>query len=617
KTPVTMISRFLFRFAALAIMILPALQMRADDNKLILGNCYNNAAVAYKSVSTTSRVGFAFSYPAERMEAYKGCGITEICFHISYLADMKPVRVFVTKAPDAAPLFETQVEPTATGWISIRPETPLTIDGSRLYVGYETEGVRLLSYGNNLFPGCEDWMLANGTWSRLAANCSPAVYCVVSGAGVPDSEIRLTHLLMPRYGRVGEKLHYEGTFVNMGCGEVNSLELTWHLGDETYVETVPTAAVASRATGSFATDNVVIATESDRDVWLEVTGVNGKADAVPYDNVSRHTMTTCRSSFTPRKMLLEVFSTELCSNCPTSHKQIERILGDKSDVIELCHHAGFYSDGFTIDESKEYEWFYNEARLFAPAVMFDRRVVDDNYPSVYADGVAPVKPTGTVLAALYGECTGIPALVSIDITPSLDTETRELKLHVAGKSLLPSTAANPCLYVFISEDSLFTETQAGASGNFYHRYSARRSLTPTWGKAVDVENGFEEYFETELPDSWNLDNLRVVAFVANYDAEDKKGCDVLNAAEVELKTLLPSSVASAHKETLPLVVYSDGRLIAPRGFDELSVCDLTGRLVSRHSDVHERTVVPSLPAGAYVVSVRKGAESSRIKVILR
>lgn len=603
--------------ATAVIMLLSALHMRADGDKLILGNCYNNAAVAYKSVSTASRSGFAFSYPAERMQAYKGCSISEICVHIAYLADMKPVRVFVTKAPDAEPMYETQVEAKSTGWISVIPETPLPLDGGSLYVGYETEGVRMLSYGNSLYPGCEDWLLTNGTWSRLDAGCSPAVYCVVEGTNMPDAEIRLTHLLMPRYARVGEKLHYEGTFVNMGRGTVNNLELTWHLGDETYVETVETDAVASRAAGSFVSDNVHIDTESDRDVWLEVTGVNAKADATPYDNVSRHTTTTCRTSFTPRKTLLEVFSTELCTNCPTSHKQIERILGGKPDVIELCHHAGFYEDKFTIAESKDYEWFYKESRLFAPAVMFDRGVAADNYPSVYSDSVAPVSPTGTVLAALYGEYTAVPAFVSVNIKPSLDTETRRLQLTVSGKSLLTSAAANPCLYVFISEDSIFTETQAGASGKFYHRHSARRSLTPTWGKAVDIVNGYEEYFDTELPDGWNMNHLRVVAFVANYDEADKTKCNVLNAEEVELKTLLPSSVDAPRTETLPLVVYSNGSLVAPCGYDELSLCDISGRLVGRYSAAHGNTIVPVPQAGAYVVRVRKGAECSTIKVVLR
>lgn len=587
------------------------------DGSLVLGNCRENVVGYLPAASEGEKAGFALYYPAERMQAYRGCAISDICVNINYLSGMNPIRLFVTSELDGAPLYEQSFMPVRNGWTTVRLDTPFELDGSALYIGYEVTGLKYITYSLPLVEGEQEWVRRkSGSWELYDDGHSAALYAIVSSESLPANDVKLEHVIMPGYATTGTPLRYDGEFVNLGTSAVSSLQFTYHVGDMTHVETVDGLDVAPRAAGTFSLSGLAINSAGDHDVRLEVSAVNGDADAAPYDNFSRATTVVCRDSFTARKVLMEVFSTELCTSCPSAHRIIESVMGDKHDVIEIGHHAGFYTDWLTINESSEYEWFYREYVLYAPAVMFDRTADIDNYPALFSDGVPVTAPNGTNLPLLYDCAASVPAFVSVDIEADLDAASRRLEVRVSGDSLLPASAPDPRLFVFLTEDSIYTTTQAGASSGFYHRFAVRRSLTPTWGTPVSLSEGYEAGYTVDLPDEWNMANVRVVAFVANYDDGDKTNCRVLNAGEVELASLLPSAVASVRGDGLPLLSFESGRLSAPRGFDSLTVSDLSGRRVVSFSSGDATDVLASVPAGAYVVSVSKGTENMRVKVII-
>ena len=294
-------------------------------------------------------------------------------------------------------------------------------------------------------------------------------------------------------------------------------------------ETVDVNRTSYLATGSFEASGLTL--EAGRhDVSIELTGVNGKEDSDPTDNTTRTKNVLVIDEFTPRNMLFEVFSTEKCVNCPQAHAVIANTYKDFKDVIELGHHSAYYDDKFTIQASLDYEWFYtNQSMLFAPAGMFDRTCFDDNLPMFY-DVKSPVTGLGSSeLLVIRQEALSVPAFTTVNIEKSLDKEARKLTLDVSGKALLPiDNPEKVRLYVFLKEDSIYTETQNGASGGFYQRHVARLSMTPTWGDPIDVENGFEATYSADIPEECNIDNMYAVAFVAYYDPEDHLNCNVLN-----------------------------------------------------------------------------------------
>lgn len=509
----------------------------AADERLMLGNSTGNP-VTYLPVSA-DYAGSALYYPSSLMSAYKGCAVTELQVALNASSDGNGVlRVFVTRDLSGKPDYEQTLTSWKRSWNTVVLDNPYIIDGSDVYIGYEVSGQRYLAYCNS-FVTNEEWVKRDDKgWVKYDDIYSAAISAVVTGDDLPKNNVRLGTVHMPGYALTGKNVEYRGEFRNLGATDVSSLTFTYIVdGMEYGTETVNSLNVKPREAGAFSLYGPVFEKEGEYAVRLHVSAVNGGDDAVAGDNISAVKKTLCRNSFTKRKVLLEIFSTEKCSSCPGAHKSISAALEGRDDFVEIGHHAGFYTDKFTVDESTEYEWFYTETRgTYAPAMMLDRTNFGESYPEIYKDDVPVISADGGYAKMFIDEAVAIPAFATVDIDADMNLADRKLDLHIEGTQLLPvSGDGNVMLYVWLTEDNIFTETQSGSVGDFTQRHVARRSLTPTWGTPVDLTAGYSENFSTEIPADWDIDNMRVVAFVAMYNPDDKNGCRVLNSESVSLK----------------------------------------------------------------------------------
>lgn len=244
------------------------------------------------------------------------------------------------------------------------------------------------------------------------------------------------------------------------------------------------------------------------------------------------------SSFSQRKVLVEVFSTERCTNCPAGHETLAYALGGKPDVIELVHHAGFFTDKFTIPESTKYEWFYKSDEYmtsFAPAFMMDRTHWDALPDYYYYSAPMSMSFGSKALKAAYAEAAAVPGLANISISPTYDADTRSLALEVEAEALVATEGyEHPTLNVFLVENNVFSISQEGSFGSYTHQHLVRQCLTTTWGEAFEAGGKQRSMYDVLIPDDWNPDNMTVVAFVANYNPRSNADCRVMNAEEVKL-----------------------------------------------------------------------------------
>lgn len=244
------------------------------------------------------------------------------------------------------------------------------------------------------------------------------------------------------------------------------------------------------------------------------------------------------SSFSQRKVLVEVFSTERCTNCPAGHETLAYALGGKPNVIELVHHAGFFTDKFTITESTAYEWFYKSNEYtssFAPAFMMDRTHWDDLPDYYYYPNPMSMSFGSKALKAAYAAAAAVPGLADISITPTYNADERLLALDVEAEALVASEGyEHPALNVFLVENEVFSVSQEGTFGSYTHQHIARQCLTTTWGEGFEAGGTISRHYEVTLPDAWDADNMTVVAFVANYNPRSNADCRVMNAEEVPL-----------------------------------------------------------------------------------
>jgi hypothetical protein len=284
-----------------------------------------------------------------------------------------------------------------------------------------------------------------------------------------------------------------------------------------------------------------------------------------------------------KKVLLENFTTADCSHCPEGHKTIESALSGIDGVIWVCHHAGFtvVHDPYQIGASVDYTWFYDGGGTFAPAIMIDRHNFSTDLPNL----VSGTTPVMSVSKAVVSHCSqnrlDKAATVSVDIKRDYDATTRVLKLNISGQTTSDFNLTKPVLNIFITEDSLVSYQNNGGS-KYRHDHVIRQVVTPTWGDDLNVSNGaYSRDYTLEVPTDWKDSHIQIIAFVSNYDANDKNDCTVENANAV---ALLPGGTSGITSVTT-------------NGNELQKIYTLDGRFVGTFAP----SETPNLPHGIYII----------------
>lgn len=605
--------------AAFCAVVAPIWAETADAETLQLANC-KKTVVAYESVSrSVTTVGAALYYPAVTMQAYAGCTITSVDVAFITSTSEGALRLFITKELGGEPVYEQTCTATASGWNTFELDTPYDIDGEALYIGYEVSGLYYLALCEQLTDGTEYVNKNTDGWTEYEKDYSFALSATVTGDDLPRHNVRLSDIKMPKYTVTDTAINYSGTFLNLGAAAVDSIALTYYVdGVATLTKTVSVDETAYRTSGTFSADGLSLSEEGEPEVYVEITAVNGEQDKDMSDNTSRTVTMLCRDAFTPRKILAEVFSTELCTNCAAAHKLIAGVFDERDDIIEVGHHAGYYTDPYTIDESSEYKWFYG-TMVYAPAVMLDRTLFD-NYADDYTYSGTPLTaPSEELLGNLCDEAAAVPAFVTVAIDCDYDIDAQQLDVTVSGEKLLPTDDYdNTVLNVFLLEDSIFTTTQRDTDGSFYHRYSIRQVLTATWGDAITLDEGYSASYSTAIADTMDVAQLYVVAFVANYDSDDATHCNVLNAEVAHVADGLDlTSIATLRGDSAPDVRVTSGNIVVSGSANSVKVTDMSGRCVlSAGTTGHGSTIsTAALPHGIYIVTAEGAAGTRSIKFV--
>ena len=564
-----------------------------EDSSILLGNSTSRSAFLI-SAGSEGAAGAALCYDDATLEAFRGCHISGFRLDLYAPVGEDSLRFFVARSLDAATLAEWVTTGPKKGWNTITLDTPFTIpDDGPLVIGYEILGARYLQYADPLLHCKEMQRVNGGEWQPVAGGMRASFQAVLTGEGLPEHNVLLTWSRLPHYGWTGKDMRFEGSFVNLGTEAVEEISIGVYLdGEPLHSETCSMEPVEPRNSGRFAFTVPTPYMDCNGQLTLEVMNVNGADDASPGDNRSDTADFMCRKEgFVPRTILMEEFSTENCTNCPNVHKSVMLFAQDRTDIIEVIHHAGFLTDKLTVPESEEMLWFYPQDKLYAPAVMFDRTNFGDALPDIYADGT-PV--TGISLEGLkrqHAEAAEIPAFAALRLFVDPDVNARTMDVEVMGDMLLPCDDApgNLRLNVYVTEDSIASKTQRGAVGTYYHRHALRKVLTPVWGDAVADDRICGNY-SVQVPDDWQFGKLHVVAFLTAYDAHDANHSPVLAATVCSVG----DEIVGIHQPTSHAATLSPRCFYHPGGVfhipSEAAVYDLSGRRISRHS-----------PSGIYIM----------------
>lgn len=574
----------------------------ADEVPTLMVANGKNAVVTYQQVSRDSVVGSCVCWSKEMTEAYQGTRITHIEIN-SANAGTNSATLFISRNLNSEDDYRQTYTPAKNGWNKVELNTPYTITADTLYIGYEISGVRYLNYCSPFLKG-QEWVKKGlSGWKRYDLPYSAGIKVWLEGDALPKNDVAAGHAVMPLYAQTGQPVPCTMDIYNLGIDKITDIEVTYHVGnDHSQKETVTGLDMDNRTRKTILLAGPSFYADGKQPWQIEITAVNGTTDKKGYDNISRQSDLLAYTDCTKRKVLVELFSTERCTQCAAFDELLSQFMADKTDAVQLSHHSGFYTDKLTIDESIEYEWFYRPVNIHAPAVMFDRTCHFHNYPTVFQDTVPLISFDAPTLSALHKIQTAAPAFVSVNLTASYNSDNRTVTIDVSGQQLMSIYGDNTRLNVFLTEDSIESDTQAGVSGTFIHRHVARKCLTTAWGQPIDVASGYNSHFSFVIPEEWQESRMSVVAFVTNYNPEDKLNCQVLNANQCMLDGSDPTYINKVYDST-PVTV---------------TIYDMQGRAVIRQTGQNDTDdtfrALHMLPGGVYIIETENANGTKRIKV---
>lgn len=599
----------------LCLAILPTLHCQTinTDEFIRLGYCTDKNVIVEGAGNKTGHCGVATYFPESEMNLYKGNRITSLFFMIG-MKGVENFKVFITSDLNKEEYDYVQEVTTYTSnrWSEIVLNIPYEIDGKAVYIGYELvqQGYVLLFTEEYEKGGQYVWL--NDKWEKYKQPYAAAIYGVVKGEHLPRYNVDLMSTKTSRYTDTQTAITCSGAVRNKALETIHKLALSYSInGKETGNVFIENLNIPYREDGNFQIELTKLP-EGDAEVSCTVTSINdGQTDIDMTNNTSKVHPVTCSDHFVPRTALLEVFSTEKCVNCPDGHAILKETLEGNDRVIEMVHHAGFYTDKFTIPASKEYEFFYG-GRLYAPAFMLDRTCFSEEYPELYSSTI-PVCSVDSRFGRALQEALAVPAFASVNLTLGSPDNTRQLTIHVDGKELVSTNSdSNHRLFIFLTEDNIASNTQSGAR-DYVHTAVVRRCITDTWGDTITLRNGYEKEYHVEIGDTLNIENLNVVAFVGNVNKNDITNCRIYNAATQQVKSVITGINNISEEETGFRL--ENGILQLSTQCQNIKIYSIDGICQKTGENCHSLSLDGFIP-GTYIIQIQKMNSISTRKIQL-
>ena len=566
---------------------------------------------------TGSHVYQAATYiTSDMLNKYVGCQIDAVEFAIK---PMRGTMATVFVCTDLDDLKSTTLSSATTrnyseGWNKVALKTPVTITkGMNLYIGYmlmlsdgETYDCLLFDKSPYALKG-HSWYGYDDVWmnNTEGINHNICVRAVASGDNVPEGDISLMKFEPADgsdYVNQNSPKSYYAYVQNNGRQKVTSLNLSLTSATSQGAKTIDipfdNLDIPNNEPTKILLDNIVTPVEGNFTTTFCVTQVNGAADPDPSDNSATRSGYSIKEGTSPvaRRILFEEFTSEGYEESPAADEMHREVIGTREaldDVVWVKHHRNYGSavDQFALSGDANYSELYGSSRPFVPAVCFDRLTIsgmEDSGPAYYI-------PYSEQVATFFDLAAGQPSFVSLKAVPTLSADGAKLSVDVSGHA---GTNEMPMqtdlrLTAWLVEDNIASTTQAGAT-NYVQNGVLRKVLSDVWGDNLDISSyDFEKTFSAELDPSWNKNNLRVVAFVSNYD-NDTSLRRVYNTAEASISTESAiESVTPASHQPFSLI---DGRIVANEGFTLQGIYDVAGRNVANGN----------LSTGLYIVKATNG-----------
>ena len=475
----------------------------------------------------------------EKINSLAGNQIREIHAGLISKLNVDSLAVWVSESLDGPILSTDTIATPAKGWNTVALTKPvdITSDMQTLYVGYsyhQKSTSKAMSCTKTPEPGYSCFIRSgNDEWKDYSSDYTVSVEALVYGDKLPKYDLTLSALdVQQNYVVDNGNLEFTMKVFNNATVTINGFDAVCTVdgSDEKYtVHCDSSIAYNESKTITMTVSPTAIQTmdPATRTLTVTLTNLTEGEDEIPSDNTLSGTFNVTLHSFV-RNVLLEEFTTEKCTNCPRVASYVHDAMNEpefQGRLKTMENHAGYYTDSFTATFHNDWTWFFDN--LYAPAVLYDRHAEDG--------AVTAVTCPNSKLELFEGIRKRLreTAFVSLKVTADVDGENQKINVKVTGTRAKENFTKNPArITVVLTETNLAAISQAGAGGDYTH-YNVGRRVNSIWGDVLEW-NGDDYTYECSIPYTQNyvLDNLGVLAFIHDYDPDDKTKCDVANSAAI-------------------------------------------------------------------------------------
>lgn len=524
---------------------------QTSEHKLI-GYCGNNIDVNI-AAGQMARLGGGTTLP----KAVFGDSKYIVGARVYIGATATDTKIFIS-ADLQTNLYEQPFEVVPNAWNYVKFTTPfeLTEDLAGVYIGYigmsdgamlgmESGEFQLNSKGMGMdiyYDSTEDdkWQFFTNV-GGYGYKGKLGIQAVVAGGDYsqePQTDIKITNVKVSEKLPINSQNNVKFNIFNYGVRTINQVLVEYTYNGQTnnlYLNNLDLWNGMGYTVN--ITDLKTPATEGNYPLNIKVSA-REMADEIIDDNTYTINQEIYASGY-QRKVLIEKFTGQSCSACPNGAEIIKATRAAfEGRSIEVAHHEGFGADAFTIDESKEYANFFYSQPKFSPAIMIDRNVANSENPTSVVgrvnDDATPLFTEDVLAKALESI-----APLNINIAHTYDEANRQLTVTVSGEAIqaLPNARVN----IWLTQSNI-KAFQIKGSDDYSHNHAIRATLTGTWGQELVLtpDNKYEMTFRYQLPEKIGdfdvvIEDMEIVAFIADYDATSSFNCQVHNAEAVALK----------------------------------------------------------------------------------
>lgn len=517
----------------------------AQSENVSMGFC--NGEIAEESSIQMNGKGWvscATKLPAASLSAYKGNSISSIRAGLVNRINIDTLKVWIRHELDGENITEGYITRSSTpaiskGWNEVELAEGFNIDedATDIYIGYsfhQRANVMAVSVVGEPVAGSSYLKMGDDVWQDISNKGVISMEATITGSMLPRKDLGLLSATISPWPQSGANaLRVNATIHNYGIESVNGFTIKCSTGEAnctTHIETE--VGPTSSASCSFVIDPGIY-TDSQAKWSIEIENIDNGTDENNDNNKIEAVCTYLKN------VLIEEFTTEKCVNCPRVAGYLHTAMNSSDDykdrVFAVCHHSGYYTDAFTQPCDEEMLWLFNNgSSYYAPALMVNRQPYFSTGSSSGTKTAVFLPQSSESITYLIDGEMELTANAVVGIDYEFNSDSTMITANITCLKNDNLICSMPRLTVYLTEDEVKAQAQAGFDGQYYQQHVIR-AYNSTWGEPVEWKDNYFSYScSFNIDKAWKKNNMKIIAALANYNPDDATDCAVENSAAIDL-----------------------------------------------------------------------------------